>query len=145
MNIVRSIRFLSKQQQHQQQSHLFWSRYYYTSSIGYGNKRPLEVQASSSFTTKKWIRTLTKKSLIVSSCYYYCCCSITASFPNAITVPTAAAMMMSSSYNTNTRPNIIDAHLHVWGTLDDSVSKRDRKSTRLNSSHSIASRMPSSA
>ena len=33
----------------------------------------------------------------------------------------------------------------TWGTPDDSVAGVDRKSTPLNSSHTIQSRMPSSA
>jgi predicted TIM-barrel fold metal-dependent hydrolase len=35
-------------------------------------------------------------------------------------------MMMSStsSSSVSTRPKVIDSHLHVWGTLDDSISQR---------------------
>ena len=35
--------------------------------------------------------------------------------------------------------------IHAYDTLSDGSSKPDRKSTRLNSSHPLSSRMPSSA
>ena len=43
------------------------------------------------------------------------------------------------------RPRIIDCHIHYNGDPEFLHRLLDRKSTRLNSSHRLTSRMPSSA
>ena len=76
--------------------------------------------------TNQWKHFWTKKSFIVSSCCYCLCAyssSTNAVVPNTATI-VAAMIPVSSTSTTKKRPYVIDAHLHIWGTKDDSVSKR---------------------
>ena len=53
----------------------------------------------------------------------------------------AQKLDLDEDYNTDWLPDSLDGFIYLPGT----INLRDRKSTRLNSSHSQQSRMPSSA